>query len=205
MASRYEIEEQKKLFNELEITSEEYEKIFDMLKKGRYIEESKGLFLRFNSQERKDNFLKIIKEQCNKIGIVPIIPMPKGIPYKGYARKIKKKTGEYPSIINWYIYGSLLVAYYLIYHVKDHSLKNLISEIQKFANQLQINYIAEDYYNLDISDFHDYLKYLEIDENYLDIVLILRIVSDTLDLPLKGKSLEEYRKAIIKECEVLVK
>jgi len=56
----------------------------------------------------------------------------------------------------------------------------------------------------------DYLKYLtEEDEdgkgNYLDIVPVVKILSEYMDLPLKGKSLEEYKKAIIETCKEMIK
>jgi hypothetical protein len=56
----------------------------------------------------------------------------------------------------------------------------------------------------------DYLKYLtEKDEdgkgNYLDIVPVVKILSEYMDLPLKGKSLEEYKKAIIETCKEMIK
>jgi hypothetical protein len=56
----------------------------------------------------------------------------------------------------------------------------------------------------------DYLKYLTGEDedgkgNYLDIVPVVKILSEYMDLPLKGKSLEEYKKAIIETCKKMIR
>jgi hypothetical protein len=50
----------------------------------------------------------------------------------------------------------------------------------------------------------NYLKYLTQSDNYLEIVPIVKILSEYMDLPLKGKSLEEYRQEIIETCKELI-
>jgi len=50
-----------------------------------------------------------------------------------------------------------------------------------------------------------FLNYLTKDDNYLDIAPVVKILSEYMDLPLKGKSLEEYREAIVSECKKMIK
>lgn len=42
-------------------------------------------------------------------------------------------------------------------------------------------------------------------ENYLYLALTIKILSEILDLPLKGKSLEEYKNEILKTCKEIIK
>lgn len=56
-----------------------------------------------------------------------------------------------------------------------------------------------------LKNFAEYLtkatKSLVLFEHYLEVVLVFKILCEVMDLPLKGKNLEEYKKVIFEACE----
>lgn len=210
----------KKIFEKTKINKQRFEVLANSL--GKYLKPKKvdkycmgdrepignGLVLDLEYSEvlRKETFEEFLSE-INRKAIVKMI--------------LGRNTQEndilfihYLKSILAYVYNSFIIAIYL-FNTKTsqkNDIYNIIKTAYRFCLMLDIPYKASRVMpSLDMNKFNDFIKYLTIfkveanTEGYLDITLIVKILAEVESLPLKGKSLEEYKKAIINSCEKLIK
>ncbi|MBD3249416.1 hypothetical protein GF336_05200 [Candidatus Woesearchaeota archaeon] len=223
MTSRIEgslnVEQYKELFNSIKIKKKYFDKLVFLsksLEKSFYEDrDQKGFTLTYEKEDENRDFENILKEFLSDEKKKEILE----IKFQG---EIPEHSGIFKNdliILNNDIKASFKLAVYLYKNKlvsKERYIKDILKNIADFAVALDLPYYFRRYFSKEYPNFDALLDsitdqrdnkdlYFNPKENYLRVILIFKILSEIMDSPLKGKSLEEYRKAIIKECEVLEK
>lgn len=189
MMSMYNHNELRNVFERFPLNRESINRIFSLLEKA-YRKEA-GIF-ESNNESWKE-FEKIIDETCDKIDIPNF------------------EVHNPSSHIRLYVKKCFIEGYLLSKELQENNyLKEIIKRLdERFSDFLlgpKRNGKTKDGLRLEMyRDFKDYLKYLIENDNYLNIAPVVKILSEYMDLPLKGKSLGEYKKAIVETCKEMIK
>ena len=123
-------------------------------------------------------------------------PLTKIPSEKGNAIRIESVHASVPAErsvwIGWQIYNKLKDS-------EDNSLSKILKKVYEEIGKM---FVIEELG--DKPNFKEFLNYIVNNENYLSIVIILKFIIERLNLPLKGKSLEEYHKGIVNECKKML-
>jgi hypothetical protein len=97
---------------------------------------------------------------------------------------------------NWMMY----FVWASIIYLKGYS--NLKEILQEISHRTKVH-VYHTNIKKDVSG-RKLLEYLTEENNYIQIFPVVKILSEYMDLPLKGKSLEKYKKAIIETCKEML-
>jgi len=119
------------------------------------------------------------------------------LPGQKYAVRIEAVRPSIPA--ETCIWISLQIINKLVDLTKENYLAKILRGVY---NEIGSTFIIDDL--AEMPSFQEFLTYLSKDENYLSVIIILKSIIEILNLPLKGKSLEGYKEAIIKTCKEMI-